>query len=402
MSSAYVFYSSSKTVKIPPGADSPYKSVIPLANHRVFFGFPAGHWILYDASKEETVKDGQIKGDASKELTLFRSPKALDNKTIIFSNPSLFKLQALNPETGELDPSWEFDAPTFEGLPEAVRSNETKVDSAYSKFELHLLTETKIVGILERKENAQGNEDFLVTAYQHGKKDRVVQVSLATQNKPMSFTNGNNKDTFILYPQTQFENFSIYVLNVNETEKGLQAVTVNTKIDSVLNFLFPWSDNSIILFGNPDEGGTPYKVTYKLGSDSVDIQKMKANRHVETTLLDTVLAADPAKNRVLLKDNNGTYGSSVAVWNAALDRVEFSREQQVRVNAVSSTDGTYFVEFEGDFLNKEKEAITFTFNRLVSKKMFLLHFMKQAKFKGKALIEIHGKIDVLRDVASMF
>jgi hypothetical protein len=402
MSSAYVFYSSSKTVKIPPTVDSPYKSVIPLANHKVFFGFPSGHWILYDAAKEQAIKEGQIKGDSSTHLTLFRSPKALDNKTIIFSNASLFKLQALNPETGELDPTWEFDAPTFEGLPQDVRSNETKVDSAYSKFELHLLTETKIVGVLERKENAQGVEDFLVTAYQHGKKDRLVQVSLPTQNKPMSFANGNDKDTFILYPITQYENFSIYVLNVNKPDQGLQTVTVNTKIEAALYYLFPWTDNSIVLFGNPDEGGTPYMVTHKLGSDKVDIQKMKCNRYDATTLLDNVLAADPAKNRVLLKDNNGPHGCAVAVWNAAVDRVEFSREQNTRVNAVSSTDGTYFVEFEGDFQNKEKEAITFTFNRLVSKKMFLLHFMKQATFKGKPLIEIHGKIDVLRDVASMF
>lgn len=402
MSSAYVFYSSSKTVKIPQGSDSPYKSVVPLPQHRVWFGFPNGHWILYDAVKEAVTKDGQIKGASDKHLTLFRSPKALDDKTIIYSDPNLFKLQALNTETGEFDKTWEFDAPTFEGLPESVRNNDTKVDSHYCQFELHLLTKTKIAGILERKENAQGVLDFLVTAYQHGKKDRLVQASLATQSKPMSFANGNETDTFILYPQTQYENLSLYVLNVNKPDQGLQSVTINTKMDCTLYYLFPWKNNSIVMFGNPDEGGTPYMVTHELGSDKAEINKMKCNRHEDTTILDNVLAADPVKNRVLLKDNNGKFGCSVAVWNAALDKVEFSREQPTRVNAVSSTDGTYFVEFEGDFLMKPKEAITFTFNRLVSKKMFLLHFMKQAKFKGKPLIEIHGKIDVLRDVASMF
>jgi len=244
--------------------------------------------------------------------------------------------------------------------------------------------------------------DFLITAYQHGTKERIVQVSLPTQNKPMNFCNANDTDTFVLYPATQYEDFQLWVLNVNEKDKGLQQFNIKTPMNCTLYYMFPWTDKTVIFFGNPDEGGTPFQVIHKIGSDAVDIVKMKCNRHEPTTILDNILAADSVKKRVLLKDNNGKFGCSVAVWNSIHDKVEFSREQPTRVNAVSSTDGTYFVEFEGDFSNKEKEAIPFTFNRLVSKKMFLLHFMKQAKFKGRPLIEIHGKIDVLRDVASMF
>mmetsp|Transcript_34699 Transcript_34699/g.40575 ORF Transcript_34699/g.40575 Transcript_34699/m.40575 type:complete len:403 (+) Transcript_34699:43-1251(+) len=402
MSSAYVFYSSLKTVKIPVGSDSPYKSIIALPNYNVFFGFPNGNWVLFDANAEKVVKDGALKGDYSKHLTLFRTPKAVDEKTILFANAADFKLQALNPITGEYDAGWQFDVPTLEGLPEEHRKNDTKVDVAFCHLEIHVLKSTKIVGVLERKENAQGVLDFLISAFQHGKKERLLQVSLANQNKSMRFAPANDKDTFVLFPETQFDTFTYYILNVNNAGEGLKQVTVNTKMDCTLSYLFPWKgENTVVFFGNPDEGGTPYQVTHKLGSDSCDIVKMNCHIKEPFTILDNVMAADPEKGSVLLKDNNYK-GNSVTVWNSTLNRVEFSREQPNRVNAISATDGSYFIEFQGSYEPEKNESIQFSFNRLVSKKMFLLHFLKQAKFQNKPLIDIHGKIDVLRDVASMY
>ena len=401
MSSAYVFYSSLKSVKTSSTASGPYKSVIPLPNYQVFFAFADGHWVLFDCLADKAIKEGVIKGDASKHLTLFRSPKALDEKTILYANSSLFKLQALNPFTGEHDSKWEFDAPTFEGLPEADRTNDQKVDRAYVGLEIQVLKKSRVAGILERKENSQGFFDFLISAYQEGKTGRLLQLSHNTQGKPMKFASGNDEDTFIFYPTTQYENFQIYVLDINQKDKGLQSVTINTKMECTLFNLYPWSDNSIVLYGNPDEGGTPYQVTFKLGSDKIDIEKMNCNRYGKPTLLSSVLSADPTKKRVLLKESNADHGCSVAVWNSGMNKVEFAREQPTTKDAVSSYDGTYFVEFDGSFKG-DKESVKFTVNRLVSKKMFLLHFMKHAKLNDKPLIEIHGKIDVLRDVASMF
>eukprot|EP00331_Platyophrya_macrostoma_P002652 CAMPEP_0176424616 /NCGR_PEP_ID=MMETSP0127-20121128/10930_1 /TAXON_ID=938130 /ORGANISM="Platyophrya macrostoma, Strain WH" /LENGTH=401 /DNA_ID=CAMNT_0017805681 /DNA_START=58 /DNA_END=1263 /DNA_ORIENTATION=+ len=401
MSSAYVFYSSLKTLNTQSAKPGPYKSVIPFPNYHVFFAFADGNWSLFDCVADKTVKEGVIKGDATKQLTLFRCPRAFDEKTVIYVNASLFKLQGMNPYTGELDSQWEFDAPTFEGLPEASRTNDQQVDRALVGLDVQLLKKSKIVGVLERKENSQGFFDFLISAYQGGKKDRLLQLNHNAQGKPMKFAPGNQEDTFIFYPTTQFEGFQAYILNVNEKDKGLQSVTVNAKMECTFLNLFPWSDNSVVLFGNPDEGGTPYQVHYKIGSDNVDVVKMNCNRYSKPDILSNVLAVDPTKNRVLLKESNADHGCSVAVWNSALNKVEFAREQPNTKDAVSSYDGSYFVEFDGAF-KAEKGTVKFTFNRLVSKKMFLLHFMKQAKLNDKPLIEIHGKIDVLRDVANMF
>ena len=371
MSSTYVFYPSIKSLKINSPSNNCYKTLISLPNYQVFFGFSDGHWILFDCLTDKAIKKGIIRGDASKYLTLFKSPKALDKKTILYVNSSLFKLQAFNLFSGEHDSKWEFDAPTFEGLPEADRTNDTKVDRAYVGLEIQVLKKSRIAGILERKENSQGFFDFLISAYQEGKSERLLQLNHNTQGKQMKFASGNDENIFIFYPTTQFENFQIYILDVIEKDKGLQSVVVNTKMECTLLNAFPWSDNSIILFGNPDEGGTPYQVTFKLGSDKVDIEKMNCNRYGEPGLLESVLSADPTKKRVLLKESNTGHGCSVAVWNNALNKVEFAREQPTTKNAMSSYDGTYFVELDGSF-NRQNNYVKFTVNRSVSKKIFKL------------------------------
>lgn len=399
MSSAYVFYSSIKRIKTKSKEINRLKSVLPLPNYHVFIAFADGHWVLHDTLKDQLIKEGVVQGDASKYLVLIKSPKALDKNTIIYTNCSMFKLQALNPYTGEHDQNWQQDAPTLEGLPEADRTNESKVDKAYTGFEIEVLRKSRVVGVQERKENTQGFFDYFITVYAEGQKERLLQVTHNAQGKQMKFKNGNDEDTFIFYSTTQYESFQICVLNINEREKGLQNVTINTRMDCTLFNLYPWGDKTIALFGNPDANGTPLQVIHKLGTDKVDIITMDCHYQNKKTILNNVLAADPVKKRVLLKESSNP--PTVAVWNSAYNRVEFAREQPNTRDCAGSLDGTYFVEFDRN-LRGEKEETKITVNRLVSKKMFILHFMKHAKLpSGRTFMEFHGSSDILKDVAGM-
>lgn len=399
--SAYVFYSNKKSFKTSSNVVGQSKAVVPLNDFHVFFGFADGHWVLYDSLNDKKLKEGKIDGDPSKHLTLFKSPRALDEKTIMYTNSSLFKLQALNPYTGEHISAWEHDVPTEESLLKTYRSNEKIVDNAYVSFDLQVLKKSRMVGVLERKEGTQSNSEFLISVFGENSLSRILQVNHQSQGTQMKLSNGNDENLFVYYPTVQSsDSFEFYLLNVNEKQKGLIQMKIPKKLESTICGAFPWGKNQITFFGNPDEGGIPNQFVYNLESNDLEVIPMKCNTYNNPTILRSVMFVDPGNSRVLLKEMSRR-GSAIGVWSSALNKMQFAREQEAAKDAVGSYNGTYFVEYDGN-QKGETSTMQFIVSRLVTKKLFLLHFMRHAVYNNKPLINIHGRVDVLRDVANMF
>lgn len=161
--------------------------------------------------------------------------------------------------------------------------------------------------------------------------------------------------------------------------------------------LYPWGEREIVLFGNPDRGGKPSQIVYNSFHRESTVIPM--NCYNEGTTLKSVFSADPVRKRALLMESNKD-GVYLSIWNASFNRVEFAREAEYAKQIVSSTSNEYLVEYNNNQVQKAT-TMKLVVSRLVTKKMFFIHLMKHAIYNNKRLIEVHGKADVLRDVANM-
>lgn len=392
-----VFDSSSKEIETKSSVPGQFKTVLPLPHYNIFIAFADGHWLLFDYIKNKLINESVVEGDPSKFLTLIKAPKALDEENIVYVNCSAFKLRCLNPKTGQSQAQWDFNVPTEEALPIEDRSDDSKVSKAYASLEIEVLTKSRIVGVLEKKEN----NEYLVTAFKEGESKRLVQLSRDSGGKILKLRNGNKENTFILYKVSQSDTIQLLVLDINDAESGLKSVDLNAPFSCTIVNLFPWKDNSIIIFGN-STNGSPVQVIHKLSSEDEDattFEEINCSYLGGKTIVTSVLHADEGKDRVILKET-GFGDCAINVWNTYLKQNEFARKQEKSRDCVASTDGSYFIEFERNVRVKTNK-VGLTFSRLVTKKMLLLFVMKYAQIHNKSFMAVHGRVDILIDVARM-
>lgn len=402
--SSYIFYPTKKVIKTKYTAFIKYKFLIPLRNFHVWIFYSDGHWVFYDCSKNELIHEGKIEGDTSKLIDVVKSPRAIDEDHIIFANCTNFKLECLNPYTGKLDNTWTGDAPTLEALPQSDRSNDTKINDAYNDLEIEILNRSKLVGMIERRETNQGNADYLLTVYQQNSKERIAQVIHNAQQKQMNLCKGNEEDTFILWTPYQSGNFQFSYFNVNTKDQGLKNINVQQNINTTVLGCFPWDNNVITFFGNADASGTPEQYTYDFNKADLKVLQMAYYPEGKDTLMTDVVSADAEKKRVLLTECVDTL--NVVLYNAKTNKADFLKEQTENGVYATSYDGRYFVEYDGVLSGEEdpnKAGETqISVNSLVNKKMFMLHFMKNARSKnGRTFLEFYGNPYIAKHVAEM-
>ena len=402
--SSYIFYPTKKTIKTKYTAFIKYKYLIPLKNFHVWVFFSDGHWIFYDCSKNELINEGKVEGDTSKLIDVVKSPRAIDEERIIYAHCTNFKLECLDPYTGKLDTTWTGDAPTFEALPQPDRTNETKINDAYNDLEIEVLNKSKLVGMLERRETNQGNADYLVTVYEQNSKERVAQVIHNAQQKQMILNKGNEEDTFILWTPYQAGGFLFSYFNVNQKTDGLKQINIQQNINTTILACFPWESDTITFFGNADASGIPEQYVYDFKKNELKTLPMSYYPEGKDTLMTDVVSADPEKKRVLVTECVDAL--NVVLYNAKTVKADFLKEQSENGVYATSYDGRYFVEYDGVLSGEEdpnKPGETqITVNSLVNKKMFMLHFMKNAKLKnGKSYLEYYGNPYIAKDVAEM-
>ena len=389
-----IFYSSIKEFKTQSTTINSTKSIVPFSNFHIFVGFSDGYWVLFDSLANKIINEGKISGDPNKCLTLFHSVRALDENTIIFVNADHCQLSALNPYTGELHKKWKHKVPTIEALPKEKRSDVQKVDKAFAGLDIQVLKKSQKVGVLETVPTVNGENQYLVTVFNEDKLECQLKYSNLERN-PMRLRPGDDENIFILYSLKPREG-KLYMLDTREKFEEFRIFNIEPA-PGIYFALYPWGEGEIVLFGNPDRGGKPSQIVYNFFHRESTVIPM--NCYNEGTTLKSVFSADPVRKRALLMESNKD-GVYLSIWNASFNRVEFAREAEYAKQIVSSTSNEYFVEYNNNQVQKAT-TMKLVVSRLVTKKMFFIHLMKHAIYNNKRLIEVHGKADVLRDVANM-
>lgn len=128
-----------------------FNTVIAFNNRHVWLGFSCGNWVLYDWTNGKIANEGCLEGKREDFVHLFYSPKLLDDKTIVFINVPKLKFTTINPFDKKVE-LWYVNVPTTQTLPENERNNAPKAQDILDDLDMAVLTETKIVCTMERRD----------------------------------------------------------------------------------------------------------------------------------------------------------------------------------------------------------------------------------------------------------
>mmetsp|Transcript_19052 Transcript_19052/g.21838 ORF Transcript_19052/g.21838 Transcript_19052/m.21838 type:complete len:412 (-) Transcript_19052:94-1329(-) len=405
--SSYIFYPREKTIKTNFTAFINWKYLIAFPDSKVWIFYSVGNWILYDIEKGELVCKGEAdKWPKEKLCDFVKAPRVYDDKHVVYVNSTNFKLQCLNVFTGELDKEWCGDAPCFTTLTEAERtSNEGKVIDTLNSLKMEVLHESKLIAVLDNKDTNQGGVEYALSFYEKGTNKSKAEVVYRGSKSDLHFAKANEKDTVIVWEPHFGDNFEFHAFNINKKDDGFKKYTVTQKINASCMSGFPWGKDTITLFGNPDDSGVPRQYTFDMNTNQLDVKEMTMYYPKTTkTNLTEVIPIDYERKNVLAIEMYGV--SKVVIYNTETQRAEFYKEQKRGFYSVS-TDASYIIEYDANLVGDEDLSLPgetkVGLHRLVERKVFLLHLLKNLKAKKsrKTFFDFYGDQYVIKSIAEM-
>jgi hypothetical protein len=95
----------------------------------------------------------------------FYRPLIFNDKQVVFTAVPAYKLHILNPETGDLDKSWDVDFPTLNSLPQNDRTAHEKAQDCLDDSDMLVLEKSKLVIGMERRDSANNNSEYALNAW---------------------------------------------------------------------------------------------------------------------------------------------------------------------------------------------------------------------------------------------
>jgi len=404
--SSYIFYPREKSVKTNFTAFINWKYLIPFKNNNVFIFYSNGNWILNNFDKNELVCKGEANRPKEKLTDYIKAPRIMDDQHVVYVNTTDFKLECMNVYTGKLDEGWTGDAPSFTTLTKEERkSSEIKVIDVLNSLKLEVLHESKLVAIFESKDTNQGDVEYILNFFQKGNKRSIKEVVLRGIKTDLHFAKANEKDSIFVWEPRLTDNFEFYIFNLSKTDEAFKKYTTSQKINASLMSGFPWGKNTITIFGNPDDSGVPVQYTYNIEKQNLEKREVTMYYPKTTkTNLTEIIPIDYDRKNVLAIEMYGV--SKVVLYNTETQRAEFYKEQQRGFYAVSS-DNSYFVEYDAHIAGDEDPNLPgetkVGFHRLIERKVYILHLLRNLKTKKsrKTFFDFYGDQYVIKSIAEM-
>ena len=402
----YVFTTEHKSIKAEMIASDTFK-VVCLSRYHLFLAFENGLWMLIDVLNEKIVRKSMI----GEKIIDF---KVLDESTIVYISDSPLKLEKFNPFTQKSvfseKISNDLHIPT---------NTKWETYSYYTDYEIEVLKKSRIIVILyrttikERHHRTRTSSEFKILSLSFISEDHreFDQVYHPREMGSLKFRKVNEENLLILYDANVSYMFNHYFLDINQLEMGLQRVEIDLNVSGEIINLFPWSDQTLLLFGNFQKEISHIIYDCKSG----DVDTFTANCKFEE-----VLIADNKKQLVLSKTRSDDSRTTLTLWRSFLDKIEYIQDCKLSdaTHFSNFVDESYCIEaqlcsgYEEDSNKKEviikkgqKEGICtlkLAITKLVKKRIFVLYLIKNGFVNNKRFFDIHGQVDVVKDLVFFF
>jgi len=270
------------------------------------------------------------------------------------------------------------------------------------------LEKSKVVVVMERRDQVNNNSEYALTAFTRDKKESYASISISSQMKKMYLTKVNEEDTIILFSDYQTPKMKFHLWNLRKPDQGWRNFEFEPAISATIVYAAGWDDQSIAFFGNPDQGNPEmYYCNYE--KSQLTTTKIENLVNKEVAIKDAVWS-DPVRNRILFEETGSEINNLVTLYNLKSNKTEFYKTvpKGNEVHALSQ-DGKYFVGYEAQMVGEEDPNLPFktnlNINTFVNKKLFVVFLMKRAKInvqgKSENLLGFYGSPYIARDVAEM-
>ena len=379
------------------------KSIVCLPDNKIFISFADGHWFYYDEIKDKLTQ-GEVPGPCKEGArSVIKSPKALDSNTIVYADFAKFKLQALDLARGQQDPLWDSDVPTTNALREIDRLHADMVEPVFNNLEIEVLRKSRTVAVLEYERYMR---QWSIVIFEQRDPQQKAWTCWRIPHKhgdePIELKAFNDYDKFTYYSKTQGINFEFYIIDVIKHESPKYVISREMKC-TILN-LFPLENNQILMFGNPDAGGTPLAIRHQLGSEELEIIKMDLTESkAKSVTLSRVIAAD-IPNKLFVFKEFGAASPEVSIWSLTSNALVAPKRSSEAKEYFGSYDGKYFIEVPRK-VDSDQGAWKVNLCKVISKKFWVLLLLKYGrtnKGKGQSLQEIYNDDErIQRDIVDM-
>jgi len=381
--------------------------VLPFKNYRVWIGFSNGNWIFWDSLKHDLINTGLFEGNRSDLVHLFYKPKIFNDEQIVYISVPNLKLYLLNPYKATIDTTWDVDCPTTATLSEADRKNQEKAQDTMDDLDILVLEKTKTVILMERRDQANNNSEYALTAFVHPKKSGYATVSASSQMKKMYMTKLNEEDQVLLYSDYQQPKMKFQIWNLSKTEDGLKTHEFEEQISATITWAGAWEKGQVMMFGNPDQGN-PQSFFCDYEKRSMPKPDELTNLQNSEVIVEDCIWIDPKQQRCLFEESGYQKWKCLTLYNLKTRKTEFGKQLPYGDHLyVLSPDSKYFVSYKCQMVGDEDPAKpgktdihVYTFTK---KKAWVVFLMKRAKLPGKneSLLNYFGSPYIAQHVAEI-
>jgi len=381
--------------------------VLAFKNYRVWIGFSNGNWVFWDCLKHDLINTGQFEGNRSELVHLFYKPKIFNEETIVYICVPKLKLYLLNPFKGTVDPSWDVDCPTLATLPQNERANIEKAQDTNDDLDILVLEKKKTVVVMERRDQANNNSEYALTAFVHPTKSAYATISTNSQMKKMYMVKLNDEDQILLYSDYQQPKMKFQIWNLSKLDDGLKTWEFEEQISATITWAGAWDKGQVIMFGNPDQGNP---LSFFCDYDKKVMPKPEELTFLQNTevIVEDAIWIDPKQNRVLFEESGYQKWKTLTLYNLKTRRTEFGKQLGYGDHLyIGSPDGKYFVSHKCQMVGEEDpskpgktDIHVYTFTK---KKAWVVFLMKRAKLPGKqeSLLSYFGSPYIAQHVAEI-